>query len=223
MSAATAFRGQLVSPTEYAPIDPSRWPVRGSRTGRRPGESGSRDPPEPDSGAGAAERTRGAGAADDCDPQRCGRGAARLRRGAGVPTRWLARKCPVSRCGGGGRNASPLPGQICASSASSEVAPRPSMPSVLGRHRNRQPLATLSAPAAQHRTAPAGLHPFPKSVLIFTPPIARLICPLHASCPSHAGAKTSRTGPFRSRLTFPHRRGTIVVPYQTAYQSSPHQ
>ena len=218
MSAATAFRGQRVSPTGKAPTDPGRWPVRESRTGRRPGESGSRDLSEPDAGAGAAARTRAAGAAAGCAPRRCGRGAARQRLGAGVPTRWLARKCPVSGCGGGGRNASPPSGQICASSASSEVAPRPSMPSVLGRRRNRHPLATLSAPAAQHRPAPPGLHPCPESVLILAPPIARLIRPFHTSCPSHAGAKTSRTELFRSRLTFPHRRGTIVVPYQTAYQ-----
>jgi hypothetical protein len=115
-----------------------------------------------------------------CEPRSSVRGAERPRRGAGALPSSRATRCPVSGCDGGVPLAAPPPGLIRASSASSEEGPRASTPSVLRGHRHRQALSTLLAPPAEQSPAPSGAHARPKSVLVHTPAIARLIRSLHA-------------------------------------------
>lgn len=180
INAPTACRGQVVSRRANAAMrrDPPR--AHGRWLGRPLCAGGRRGPPHRPKTARASARSRGGAAGACCVSRPSAHTWAPQRRSADVPRRSRAMQCPVSGFGGGVRHAAPPPSQIRASNASSEEGPRASTPSVLGGHRHRQALAALLAPAAQHRPAPAGAHPSPKTVFVYAPPIPRLIRSFHA-------------------------------------------
>ena len=187
ITAATARLGKDVSGRANAAM--TRDPPRARRkwNGMRPPSGERRCQPRQPKTTRASAGSRGGAGGVGCATRPTVRTSARRSRSVDGPLRCRATKCPVSGFDGGVRPAAPPTNQVRASSASSEECPRASTPSVLGGHRHREALAALLAPAAQDRTAPAGAHPSPKSVLVYAPPIPRLIRPLHSKTTLNGG------------------------------------